>query len=769
MLPEPAPRSKMPGRIAAVVFGLLLLVHLVRRAGAARLLEGIASVGWGLLLVIALAGLLHVVRTWAWHLTLVDAHQRPSFGRMLALRLVSEAAGQVGVLGQVFGDTWRIARLGAELPVADRIASVALDRALFTLSSTVVTIAGITTVAFLLPLPAKVAVYAKVFGIALIALLLLAAIAVRRRWAVLSGPAGALRGLGRVGRLVQRQQEAIRAVEDRVLNFFHHSPVTAWKIFGVQIAGQLLAVLEPYLILRLLGWHAPFSSALAIEGLTKLINVIGLINPGNAGTYEGGTMLLAKAVGIAGTAGLTMGIIRRVRALFWTLVGAICAGMLPGRAEKETAKSEQPARLAGDGHIAVILAQATPADWLLARVGAVPVLLRAILSAQKAGAERIVVVVDGASALRVQEDLRGTRRLPGCVEWRNAEAGDVSPIVRELADCGQRVLIIAGDRIFHPSLHRRAGEWDGLTVLAPATGGEPAGIFAFAAAQANRLFRVWPPAVQTIVGVHNWLTTAGGITCDPVASQLWQAVSCEPDRLSAEGKLNTWLVKPTDGVLARMNRRVSIPISRQLIKLPITPNHVSLFTLAVSFLAGAFFAFGGRWNMLAGAVLSVFASILDGSDGEVARLKLQESAFGCWLDTICDYLYYVFIFAGMMIGLLGRGPVYMVWGSMLFAGALLSFLTTAMQRRRMAGARPEQYLTLWQAQASKRSSNPFLYLGRHTEFLIRRCTMPYLILAFALFGGTYLAFIGAAVGSNIVWPIALYSYFTFKPARVSHD
>jgi uncharacterized protein YbjT (DUF2867 family) len=123
----------------------------------------------------------------------------------------------------------------------------------------------------------------------------------------------------------------------------------------------------------------------------------------------------------------------------------------------------------------------------------------------------------------------------------------------------------------------------------------------------------------------------------------------------------------------------------------------------------------------------------------------------------------------MMIGLLARGPIYLVWGSVLFFGAVATFLTTALQRRRMAGARPEQYLSLWHAQASRRSSNPLLSLGRHTEFLIKRCCMPYLILACAAFGATYMAFIGAAVGSNIAWPIVLYSYFTFNPVRTAHD
>jgi len=328
---------------------------------------------------------------------------------------------------------------------------------------------------------------------------------------------------------------------------------------------------------------------------------------------------------------------------------------------------------------------------------------------------------------------------------------------------------IAADRTYHPSLHRRAAEWTGEEVLTFTSEGRPVGICSLTAKQAASVAERSRTGIVTVDELHWRLTAAGAVVCKSVSPDQWQRVDSQQERVLAERKLDRWLVKPTDGVFARMNRKVSIPISRQLIKFPITPNAVSLFTLGVSLLAGVLFAFGDRWNMLLGAILSVFASILDGSDGEVARLKMQESAFGCWLETVCDYLYYVFIFAGMFIGLLRRGPVYHIWGALLFFGAIASFVTTAAQRRKMAGARPEQYLSLWQAEASKRRSNPFLYLARHTEFLIRRCCMPYLFLGFALFGATYLAFIGAAVASNIVWPIALYSYFTLVPIRAPHD
>jgi len=249
-----------------------------------------------------------------------------------------------------------------------------------------------------------------------------------------------------------------------------------------------------------------------------------------------------------------------------------------------------------------------------------------------------------------------------------------------------------------------------------------------------------------------------------VTPDKWQRIVSPRDRLLAEQKLDRWLVKPTDGVFARLNRKVSIPISRQLIRFPITPNMVSLFTLGVSFGAGVSFALGGYWNMLLGAFLSLFASILDGCDGEVARLKLQESDFGCWLETICDYLYYLFIFAGMTIGLArtSGSRAYMVWGALLLFGAVLSFFITGIQRHRLTNGRPEQLLGIWQSKADSRRSNPLLFLGRHTEFIIRRCFLPYALLFFALFNIMQVAFVLGAVGANVVWLIALYSHRTFS-------
>ena len=99
------------------------------------------------------------------------------------------------------------------------------------------------------------------------------------------------------------------------------TPGAFWGGVALNLAAHTAAILEVYLILFLLGAKFSFLAAVAIEALTKLINIVGLFNPGNIGTYEGGNMLIAKMFGLTAAAGLTLGLARRVRAIFWAAVG----------------------------------------------------------------------------------------------------------------------------------------------------------------------------------------------------------------------------------------------------------------------------------------------------------------------------------------------------------------------------------------------------------------------------------------------------------------
>lgn len=431
-----------------------------------------------------------------------------------------------------------------------------------------------------------------------------------------------------------------------------------------------------------------------------------------------------------------------------------------------------------NAQVAIILANELPwSPWFepaCACVGSLPVLLRAILGVQSTNPERIIVVANQVTGPRIRQQLLRTQRLPAGVEWLEVAVGTtLSSIFREItASSGSaRILLVAGDRTYQPALHRMLSEWDSpCGVLELDTDSYPTGLFAFSREAALQLGGEFESSLVTVYDLHRWIiqkatsSRPSFVDFRLVDEDSWQQISMPQDCADAERKLNRWLVKPTDGIFARMNRRVSIPFSRQLMKFPITPNMVSLFTLGVSFAAGAFYALGGYANTLLGAVLSVCASILDGCDGEVARLKLQVSDFGCWLETACDYLYYLFIFAGMTIGLVraSGNRAFWVWGAVLLCGAAATIVLAWFERSRLSGKHPEQFLAVWQKNAESRSSNLLLRAARQCEFIIRRCFLPYALLAFAVLDLNWLALYLTAIGANIAWMVSLYSRLTLS-------
>ncbi len=95
--------------------------------------------------------------------------------------------------------------------------------------------------------------------------------------------------------------------------------------------------------------------------------------------------------------------------------------------------------------------------------------------------------------------------------------------------------------------------------------------------------------------------------------------------------------KPHDGPVSRwINRPLSRALSRRLVRWPVTPNQITLGSFALSALAALLMALPGWPALAAGGVLAQIASIVDGCDGEIARLKLMKSDFGGWLDAVLD-------------------------------------------------------------------------------------------------------------------------------------
>ncbi len=305
----------------------------------------------------------------------------------------------------------------------------------------------------------------------------------------------------------------------------------------------------------------------------------------------------------------------------------------------------------------------------------VPVIVRTLRQLQDAGVRQSQVVLDADSPLNpaaLEAKLKADPRLSQTIRVHRAESGGVpAGLKTALGECdgplfiarcdlvaplalfsllakeigpGERRLAVTtlplaqGDRLLHVEdgsarLDSAAADWFRLTGLA-VVGCDV--VKPLATGEAGFDFLLTPPedapAPERVVVDHLWSNT----------------VRTQADRPKTEHNLLLALRKPIDGFVARsINRRISIPISRRLASTAVTPNMASASTLVMALIAVWMVSHGGYLWMLLAAALFQFASIVDGVDGELARLKYQFSPYGEWMDTVIDDISNFSFFAGL--------------------------------------------------------------------------------------------------------------------------
>lgn len=335
-----------------------------------------------------------------------------------------------------------------------------------------------------------------------------------------------------------------------------------------------------------------------------------------------------------------------------------------------------PERQQERGRAAVVLATpvagADPED----RLAGLPLVLRTVLTLQKAG----VATVHLAAGPREQSALALLRadkrvRLELCAASGATRAAALSEI---LEGTTTPLLVAMHDAVADPSLYRALLEVDvdGGAVLSPGAG-EPIDQLPFVAGSALREALDGRGHDEELPEVMARLDREGAV--DRVKSEAWAiSVRSPAGQREAFRELFEACRKPVDGVVARhLNRHISIFVSKLLVDTRLTPNLVSVFTFAIGVAAAASCAAGTYTSLLAGALLFQLNSILDGVDGELARVRFEHSKLGAWIDTISDDLCNVLFYGGVAIAawsMPGHGPMLALAGAIAVGSGLLTMV-----------------------------------------------------------------------------------------------
>jgi CDP-L-myo-inositol myo-inositolphosphotransferase len=159
-----------------------------------------------------------------------------------------------------------------------------------------------------------------------------------------------------------------------------------------------------------------------------------------------------------------------------------------------------------------------------------------------------------------------------------------------------------------------------------------------------------------------------------IEDKFWADVNDPVSYRKAESEVLRNLNKQHDGIIARYcNRPISIWISKKLVVTKITPNQISIFAFTVGCIASFLFAMGLYIPLIIGGILAQISSIIDGCDGEVARMKYQDSSYGGWFDAVLDRYVDAFLLFGLTwhLNTDGGGNLYLIIGFFAITGSFM--------------------------------------------------------------------------------------------------
>jgi hypothetical protein len=306
--------------IAAAAVGVLLFTYSVRSVGWVNVVDGIHRVGWGLLPILALAGLRFVLRAAAWRLCM-PPHARLSLGHAFAAFLSGDAVGNVTPLGLLASEPTKVFLIRHRLATREAAASLAMDFVIYSMSAVSMIVVGVVVLLASGEVPLSVG-WREILIAAIVALVI--------------GGLVAFRLLGGTWKPERGERPPWRArlagFRESVLAFVASHPERLWRVFLLDLTFQAVAVLEVFLTLTWLRSDAPtLAEAVMFSALDRAVIILFKFVPMRLGVDEVSSGGMAVLLGWPAVNGVALALIKKVRSIFWVGVGLILIAAHPSQ------------------------------------------------------------------------------------------------------------------------------------------------------------------------------------------------------------------------------------------------------------------------------------------------------------------------------------------------------------------------------------------------------------------------------------------------------
>lgn len=312
--------------IVFLIVGILLLALCLKTMGLRPIVENIITLGRQFWIIVSIHIVSHLMLTLGWWILFPVKLEWRHFPKFLAARIAGDSTTFINAAGAIAGEPLKALYIRDIVPMKTGLATVFLDRTIHTISSILIILTGIIASIFILRLPLAVTVLSLASMLALFILLL---VILKKQsegileYLIIKTPAFITKRY-----ITNERMKKVRVLDDElkliINNKSKRRQILACLLlhyFGIIV----VATVEIYLMVRFInpGLGFTMTDGLFLYIFGFILTAAAFFVPANIGVSEGSYAFGLYILGFPANLGVSIGFIRRLRTLVWTIIGLL--------------------------------------------------------------------------------------------------------------------------------------------------------------------------------------------------------------------------------------------------------------------------------------------------------------------------------------------------------------------------------------------------------------------------------------------------------------
>lgn len=316
-------------KIFFFIAGVLILAYMVYAIGLDVIWENVQKTGWWFFPIIGIWIIVYVINALAWNIIIRDSKtetkQYPSFLSVLKVTISGYAINYITPVISLGGEPYRVLEMKERLGTRKATSSVLSYSMMHILSHFVFWMLSIILIIVLLK-PSTTLIIGCVITFCIFAFLLYIIFIGYRKGMVekVFSFLGKIPFIKKtVRRFADKHIESFNEIDQSIVHLSTKRKSVFYLSLLLEMAARIISCFELLFIAKAVGIDMGLIDSIVLYAGSSLFANILFFSPMQLGTREGGLALTLKIMGYFGSLGILMGLVMRIRELFWIAIGLL--------------------------------------------------------------------------------------------------------------------------------------------------------------------------------------------------------------------------------------------------------------------------------------------------------------------------------------------------------------------------------------------------------------------------------------------------------------